>query len=633
MAARDAAAPPSRRTPDAPASADAAADRFDALLEARFDPAQRGAMARELDAHDRRPRPAPAMPPAAQSVRFVGPVAEPVRLRLQDWIPKLIALAARHGLRLREARTGVDVYQRQAYEERHGPIPPTLKLPASSYSYNPLYRHYTVRVILPERLGNLEDLVTVLRAQAARMFGDIFLREEVFALEPYREDLLTPAAEISVGMAEKLLLLGEGVHTSPELEAALADHAAVMGMNFRRAPGPVRKSYFGGLRQSLDGKGLPQTASALVERVFGDYLTRLRQDIPATVARLVAATEQLNLQMNFLPPDELPDYLRLRESDPPHYLRSAKLRLEFALEAMAAVIEDVALLEQGPAGLTPVEEERVDGYLAALTAQRLARPYLVGGVRLSDEQERRRKAFPLEVHELMQRLPPQPDPARQFKSLSQRIEGSLYQRLYQAFLFLRHGIRLRERGRGPSFADSPHFGTLKGLAANFKFRRPLLETHFAQLGIALDLSEAAAHARERFPVGEFTRAWGQFAAHALLAEFLAGERKGFDAGRYWNAVDAALRPHLAGGGTARVAHLLRRLHVRAQPAGLATLAEMLRRPTGTLRFAVSQAATRAPVPAEASSAAQSPAAAEAQVERWVEAILHARAAGLRHAEP
>jgi hypothetical protein len=345
--------------------------------------------------------------------------------------------------------------------------------------------------------------------------------------------------------------------------------------------------------------------------------------LPKAVAEMIAATEALDTQVSLLPPHEWPDYLKLKQANPAHYLRSAKLRLQQVLDGMGAVQELADALEQDPAALTPLEEERVHGHLAELEAQRLARPYLLKGVRLSPEMERQKEAFPLEVHALLTRLPPAADPGKRFRALSQRIENSVHQRLYHAFVLLRQGLRMRERGR--SFVDSPHFPALKAVAANFRHRRPLLEAHFARLGVVLDLAEAAERqaeaGRERFPVQPFTRAWGQFASHALLAEFLAARgQAGFDPDRYWRAVEAQMKKQLAQDAPApRLAYLLRRIQARQGPRGLSSLAALLRDPSGTFRFTMRQAANA------------SPQEALEHTERWAEAVLRVREARLRNA--
>jgi hypothetical protein len=602
-------------------------DRFDALLEERFDPRHRGAMARELAHHDRGTRPRRLLPVlGVRPVRAVGAVPERVQQVLQEWVPRLIAHAAANRLLIRELSLDIDVYARDAYERAHGALAAGMKLPASSYRYHPLYKRYGIDLVLPDALDSAGGILTVLRALLARLFGDIYLREEVFSLEAYREDLHPTQAEITVGMAEKLLLLQDSTLTTPELDTALAAHAQLAGLNYRRQPGLVRKAYFESLRKGLEGGPLAQAQAAVVDGVFARYLAGIQQDLPAAVREMVEATEKLNAQTPFLPPDEIPEYLKLREQNPLHYLRAAKERLQFVQQAMAAALETIAALEQDAAALTTVEQERVHGYLHELESQRLARPYLLSGVKLSQEMERRKAQFPLEVHAIMTRLPPLPDPERRFQSLCRRIEHSVYQRLYHAFLLLRHGLRLAAQGK--SIKETGALGTLKGLAANFRFRRPLLEAHFARMGVVLDLAEAAALAerkrKTRFPVEPFTRAWGQFIAHALLADFLAcapTAPAGFDSARYWQAVEQALRTQAATAQVPRLALLLRRLQARLGGGGIAALAEMLRAPSGTLCFTFNQAAGLDAGGADL----------DTQMERWVEAICRVREARLRNA--
>jgi hypothetical protein len=620
---------PGTPPPGNPPAGSVREDRFDALLEERFSPQHRGAMARQLADHDRG-APAPRTLPqlGVRPVRAVGPVPERVRQVLAQWVPQLIAHAAGHGLLVRELSLDIDAYARAAYEQAHGPLAPGLKLPASSYGYHPLYKRYGIHLVLPEGLNSLEGMFTVLRAFLARLFGDIYLREEIFTLEAYREDVQAPGAGITVGMAEQLLLLEDAPLTSPELDAALAAHGQQMGMNARRQPGPVRKAFFQGLRKALDEAPLPAATAAVIAAVFGQYTARLRQDVPAAVREMVDATGKLNAQTTFLPPDETPEYLKLREQNPTHYLRAAKARLQFVLEAMGAALEIVTALEQEGAALTSLEEERVHGYLAELDAQRVARPYLLSGVRLSPEMERRKAGFPLEVHAIMTRLPPQANPEQRFKSLCQRIENSAYQRLYHAFMLLRHGIRQAASTRtdGKGFKAGDTLGVLKGLAANFRFRRPLLAAHFARMGVVLDLAEAADPAESkrtaRFPVEPFSRAWGQFIAHALLADFLARRRQaGFDAAPYWQTIERSLEAQAPRSDVSRLALLLRRLQVRLGQDGIAALASLLRQPSGTLRFTLNQAlepnAPGADLPA--------------QLERWVDAVCRVHEGRQRNA--
>ncbi len=560
--------------------------RFEALLDERFSPAGKRAFARALDAHDRtRGAPTPLDPALVRrNLRFRGPVPDPVRQLLSDWLPDLMAYAAERGLRLRDPHQELHVYTRGAFEKEQGALPAGLKLPASSFQHLPLYKRYIVRVVLPDRLGTTEELFTVLRALLTRLYGDVFLREEIFSLAAYREDVEIGQAQVSVGLAEQVAVLAELPHTTPALEAALADFARTVGIPFKRHPEQARRAWFKELAAELALQRLAPERRALAEAVFAGYLRSLAADVPAGVQGLLETVAAQDRQLHFLPPDEAPAYERLRTQNPLHYLRSVKLRLEFLIGAFAGLEEDFAALSTPGAPYPPLAEERVAGCTLELERGRLARPYLVPGVRLSEELERKRNAFPLEVHALLAAFPEAERSERLFNSLRKRLESSLHQRLYNALVLLRHWMRLHDSGRQASFAKSQPFQTLKGLVANFRFRRPLLESLFLRIGVVLEVAEHAPGAaggeagRQRFPVEEFSRAWGQFVAHALLADYLALRRRlqGFDAARYWQRVEERLAAQVqAGHPGAQLLHLLRRVQVAAGVEGLSVLGEVL----------------------------------------------------------
>ncbi|HKI99896.1 MAG TPA: hypothetical protein VKB51_15580 [bacterium] len=619
---------------DAPLSPGEA--RLEALLDERFSSAQRDAFARELDAHDRGRGEPVRLDPALvrRNLRFQGAVPEKVRALLKEWVPELMAHAAARGLALRDPHQELRIYTRSAFEQEQGALPPGLKLPASSFQHDPLYRRYSIRVVLPEAVRTLEELFTVLRALLTRLYGDIFLREEIYPLAAYREDVEHREAQVSVGLAEQIAVLAELPHTTRALDRALADYARTVGINFKRHPEQARRAWFKELAQDLALQRLTPDRRDLSEEAFLAYLQALLDDVPVGVAALVETVETQDRQLHFLPPGEAPDYERLRQQNPLHFLRSAKLRLEFLIEAFGGLIEDFEALATPGAGYPALAEERVAGTIAELERGGLARAYLVPEVRLSEDLERKRNGFPLEVHALMAAYPPEQQTERLFRTLSKRLEGSLHQRLYNALVLLRHWMRLHDTGREDTFAGSPQFQTLKGLVANFRFRKPLLESLFLRIGIVLEVAEHAPDApgaegeRKRFPVDEFARAWGQFVAHALLADYLAGPKqlKGFDPDRYWQRVEERLRAQVAAGnGGAQLMHLLRCVQVAAgAEAGLPVLGEVLRQSTPTFRFTVAQALRPRPEGKDA-------AAWLAQLDAWAESVLQAREGSLRNA--
>lgn len=639
--------------PRAPAArAGAGEDRFDALLEERFSGRAKSQMAREVAEHDRRSgraaqaapgvMPVEAPPPpfdkahVARKIRFTGEIAEPLQKLLRAAIPDLLAHAAERGLRLRDQNHEIRILSKAAYEaETRKPVPPALSLPAASYRHLPIARIYEVRVVLSDRPTGTAEAVAILRVVMARLLGDIFLKEEVFSRAAYQEDLAPATGGISAALEDQMALLAEAPETTPALERALAAHAKRMSLESPKARGKVRAAFFAEAAQALARQKLSPETEALVKEAFAGFVARFTARLDAGLAETVALAEKLNRQLNFLPPDETPEYLALQARNPRHYLRSAQLRLEHQLEVLGTVLDGAAALEQ-PGGASPLVEEQIEGHLSELRRQNLARPYLVPGVALSDELEAKRAALPFEIHAILSRMPPRSGtaekPAQAFQAMQRRLAESLYQRLYTALLGLKTWLRLREQGKHQDFLGGERHRALKGQLSNFRFRLPLLRAMNARLGIVLDILDAhPEEGRAGFPIEPFARAWSHFVSFRVTGEALAGSPRllpRFDAAAYWRGMDQAVRQALArGAGYFHVVYLLGRLRERAaaeaKEDGLRVLAGLLPDPPGTWRFVIQQALSPA--------LEGDPAARLVQLDEWAGIVLEARRRSLEHA--
>ncbi|MCH8844815.1 MAG: hypothetical protein IID61_17790 [SAR324 cluster bacterium] len=603
-------------------------DRFDAMLEERFS-GDRGQMARQLAEHDR------AQVPAAfdrdhvrRKIRFRGQVPEPLQKALREAIPALLAWAAERGLRLRDLNHEVHILAKAAYEaERGSPVPKGLSLPAASFQLNQLYRIYTVRVVLSGRAVTTGEAVAVLRVVMSRMLGDIFLREEVLSGGAYREEMAARGGDVSAGLEEKIALAEALDTTPPGLEQALKAHASRIAMNYKRFPDKVRKAYFQEMAQHLAQQTLDPDREALVDAVFQEAVAGYKSDPEGAVASAIAAVEDLNRQMNFLPPDEAPHHRALRENNPVHFLRSAKLRLEYVIEVLSSLAEDFDDLEPGSAAASPLIEEHLDGHMTELREQNLVRLYLIPNVKLSDELEKKRSAFPFEVHALLQRMPPADNPEKAFRTWHKRISQSLHQRLYAVLLDFKSWVRNRELGRDSAFRGGERYKSLKGQIANFKFRLPFLRALNARVGIVLDSLEsgsggsAAEEEKTRFPIEQFTQAWNYFVAARVIVEALPGAEgvlPKFDSGRYRTALDDTVSRAIAKGpGIHHLVWMLNRLCDLCGAEGLPVLTDLIKHPSGTFRFAVGQALAQPPEGASAQARLE-------QLEQWASLVLQAR---------
>jgi hypothetical protein len=634
------------RTPAQPGPASAREVRFDALLEERFSGAKKREMAREMIEHDRRtgraPQATPGVMPVAsllppfdrdhvrRRIRFQGDVPEPLQKLLRAAIPELLAYAAEQGLRLRDLNHELHIMAKSAYEAETGkPLPAGQNLPAASYRYMPVSRIYQVRVVLPDQPTGTAQAAAILRVTMARLLGDIFLREEVFSRAAYQEDL-AGASEISAALEDQILLLSGTGETSPELEQALAAHGKQIGMSYGRVPDKVRHAYFQDAARALAAQKLAPESESAIRAAVARFLERFRADLAAGLAQMIESVDKLNRQLNFLPPDETPEYLELKARNPRHYLRAAKLRLEHQLEVLGTALDAAEALEQPEGGFSPLLEEQIEGHLSELRRQNLARPYLVPGATLSDELEEKRAALPFEIHAILRRLPPTANPTQAFQAMQRRLSESLYQRLYGALLELKAWIRLREQGRAAEYLGGKRHRALKGQLSNFRFRLPLLRSMNARVGIVLDVLEASPEGGRalRFPVEPFARAWSHFVSYRVTGEALHRARSllpRFDAPTYWRAMDEAVRQAVARGpGHFHVVHLLGRLRERAGDRGLRVLTDLLQQPPGTWRFVIHQALAEPP-PGEPSEARL------AQLDAWAELVLEARRRSLEHA--
>ncbi len=167
-------------TPEAGAGTDAPEprDKFDQLLEDRFSQSHRREMAHQIADFDRSRSPGETfdVQHVQRKLRFHGAIPDKVKDAMREWVPDLLAYAAESGLRMRDLNHEIHFFDQSAFEDAVGPVPKGVKLPASSQSFNQLYRIYTVRVVLPPELRTVTQILTVLRAVLARLLGDIFLR-------------------------------------------------------------------------------------------------------------------------------------------------------------------------------------------------------------------------------------------------------------------------------------------------------------------------------------------------------------------------------------------------------------------------------------------------------------------------
>ncbi|MDH4225233.1 MAG: hypothetical protein OEW12_06265, partial [Deltaproteobacteria bacterium] len=594
-------------------------DRFEAMLEERFSLAGRRGMADRVAAHDQNRRPAVFdLAGERKHIRFDGDIPPGVKTAVLEWTPELLSFCDGQGLELHDFSHDILVSGKEAYEKASGaPVPPSVPMPASSYRYHPLDKHYAVQLVVAPKPTGEEEALAVLRVLFSRLLGDIYLREKVLCREPYREETARGATQVTAGMREKLLLLsGEPPTDRGPLTNLITDYAKRAGINPKKMADQARKGFFKESMQELERQMIPPSKEAAIDQAYGAALAAACENLPQTLAQTVAAVEEFNGQLTFLPVDGLPHTLRLKHRNPAHYLRVAQARLEFVLQGLDTAIESFDELQKGDSPLAGVMEEQVTALMDELTTQNLARPYLVEKARLSPRMEAARKRFPLEVHTLLRKMPLVADKARMFAHLSKKMRANIYQRLYVALAGLKQWIQQQKAGEGAGFIQSERYKELKAAVYNFRFRRESAEALHVRSGIVLDLAEAAdpdelsgkTRPIQRIPLEDFTRGWSHYISHQVIGQFLSAHPQklpGFQPDRYFKTVDGGVVGQLQkGGGHYPLVYLLFCLHRLAETrstengglfrglpggAGLAFVTDLMRNPFGTFRFAVLQA--------------------------------------------
>ena len=305
----------------------AQSDRLDALLEERFRSADKLDMERQIADHDRQQGQTFDKAHVRRKLRFYGDIPDKVRQAVEEWLVGMLAFAADRGIRLRDLNHEIHFFDPPTYALKVTELPPGLKLPAASHGFNQLYRIYTVRVVMPHQLEGTGQLLAVLRAVLGRLLGDIYLREEIFSREIYREDIPPEKDnELSIGLAEKIDVLAETPNRHKRLDILLDAYAKEIHLNYKRVPDQVKKAFYQKAAKDFEAQKLSDLWAEVIGETFEQFLNQQRADIPSALIAAVAEAEEKNRQLNFLPPDELPDYEQLRRNNPLHYLRASRLR-------------------------------------------------------------------------------------------------------------------------------------------------------------------------------------------------------------------------------------------------------------------------------------------------------------------
>ena len=439
-------------------------DRFDAMLATRFSRARRRQQLEQGLAQEPPKKPLPEL--IGERMHFHGPIEEHVERELSHWLPLLLSHARERGLDWLPETYTLHIHHPLSYQGMSGRrLPAQIRLPATASSNGALGSYYRASLVLPPRIADADALFAAVRAMLSRVLGDLFLRRTVFARPGWKEALAgrQAAGGVSIGLADGLKVIAGFNRPPASMQGAVQQLIAVGRSLLQSSTAPSLRRCCEMLIKKLEEGQLREAQLRVIDEAVAVYLSQLQASGEAGVKAMISEVESRNRELNFLPIDFLPEYLRLQLEQPLHYLRAAHLRLGFVHAIGGLLLEDVMRLFHPASGAVQAIAPRLQAAIEALIQQGGARPYLLPEAHLTAKLKGTRAQFPLEIDALMQRLPMPPEQrnTERFRWFERRYSNTMQQRLLEMAVIMRNLVRAIETGqREPSFA--PHSFSVYG---------------------------------------------------------------------------------------------------------------------------------------------------------------------------
>ncbi len=494
----------------------------DAFFEDRFDASKHTIKADQLDQHDQTRREAGEEVFVLQNLQFAAGLPAQVVELLNQIIPAVLNFSTRFGIKLRDANHPVRFLNRATYEQETGTkLPPKVVLPASRLDFNPISRVYTVTIILPDDIQNNEEVINIARTLFSKLMGEVYLLESILPLEFYKQSGHSTNEEITAGILERLDLIAALEFPSDTVRSYGEQMAKQLRMPWKKEQGQVRRQWAKQWQDKHEQQGLSSEELHVLDSAFTDFLQAFREQPGELCAQAVELVKQLNAQLHFLLPHDLPAYRHFEESEPFHYVQAASLRMEEVL-ALSGFVEGCwEQLENLPEDEDVLEglQRQIRLRLRQLHEDRKALPFLIPDREVEDALQEEAGQLPLQ---LVKCLPPEMPKAKwksECKKLERHYTNSIFLKVYEGLegilLLLRTGETLPEEQQNATRAR------IEKLLQMLRFRKPMLDQVRAVLGLLQGCSEVIQQQRRqhRFPLDEFRKAWSYFISSLLIMEY------------------------------------------------------------------------------------------------------------------
>ncbi len=461
-----------------------------------------------------------------RQISFTPRIAPKLVAILKQLIPAILEFSARQGLVLRDQNHQIRFLDVASYEqETQRPIPPHVPLPASQLRFNPISRVYTVTIILPEKIQTNEEVINVTRTLFAKFMGDIYFNENILQHELYRVAHRQDDETLSVSLPDQIGAIAANEFSSSTFEGYCKAYAKKQRLHYKKQYTTIKREITQGWLQQWEIQKLSEEEVALIDRIFQDFLEEYRQQPENFLAHRIEQIEKLNAQLNFMLPHQMKAYNLFEEKDQTQYIQAAYIKLEEVLAMMGYVMEMAQQIEDhlGPIILEGVMEQ-IMLKMQQMKKEGRVKVFLIPGITLRPQMQQEASQFPLRLIKLLPKTLPVQQWSKEVKALQKKYTNSIYQKIFEALIYLKHWAYSELERDAPSFVDSEEHKKLHQLLSNFKFREPMLQQLRLTLGVTQDYGELLKAQQKQpisskssiFPLQSFKRAWSYFISSLLI---------------------------------------------------------------------------------------------------------------------
>ncbi len=477
-----------------------------------------------------------------KNLHFSAKLPEKAVTLLKHLIPSILEFSASLDLRLRDPNHQIRFLPVHEFESESGlQLQGKVPLPASRLDFNEISRVYTVTIILPEEIKTSEQIINITRTLFSKLIGEIYLNESVLPMEFYQQGADSEQSGVSAGMLEKLDILRTQEVSSAGWDQQCQSFAQQGRYSLKKDGEKIRAQLTTHWRQLWEAQALPKQINQVIEQAFEDFLETFRRNPTDVLQKSLLEVKKLDRQIHFLLPHEHRAYSRFEREDPAHYLRAASNKLEEIDGLIGFISELAANLEEGQEDWEPEEMLiQLASRMRQLQQERKALVFLLPNQPISQALQRERQQLPIQLLKQLPRSLPVKEWSGLVKELQGQYENSIYLKLWEALRGLHRWISLNQQHSGKNPLEDEHVQRLRQLLRNFQFRLPSIQQTRSTTGVLINCAEEFLRndQRQRFPLGEFRKAWSYFISSILITRYYeahTGQQR-FNKERYMDSI-------------------------------------------------------------------------------------------------